>query len=176
MAGKSTYTQEIAHFICGELVNGKTLAQVIEEKGMKGVPGNYQTIYNWMDENPTFLEAYMRARERQAHTFADEIVYLGDKAVKDDKIAADKLRLQMDARKWHASKMCPTIFGEPVLLKNRIARQEEAEYIREMKNVTPADDHNDKVPTDPKQIARILNFIMTKNLIKQREQEKDDEK
>jgi hypothetical protein len=163
MGRKTKYSEDVALFICQELENGKTLAHIIKEQAKAGVPDNYATIYNWMDQFPAFLEAYTRARERQAHTYADEIVYLGDNAIKDDKIAADKLKVQIDARKWHASKMSPTIFGEPVLKRNRVAREEEEAHIRRMKDVTPKEDPNSKVPKDPKQVARIMNYILMKN-------------
>lgn len=158
---KSTYTQAIAAFICDEITAGKTLTQIVDEKKRKGVP-HMATIFRWLDEHDDFREAYMRARERQAHVFADQIVYLSDKSQGNDKISADKLRTQIDARKWHASKMVPTRFGEPILRRNRVLREEEDEHIRRMKDITPVDDGSADIVRDPKHMARILNYLMMK--------------
>jgi hypothetical protein len=60
-----------------------------------------------MVDNEERRNQYMRAREEQADTLADEIVAIADNAT-DAQIA----RLQMDARKWFASKVAPKKYGD----------------------------------------------------------------
>ena len=64
-------------------------------------------IYSWLEKYPTFAEKYTRAREKQADLFAAQIVTIADNATD-----ANLARLQMDARKWAASKMAPKKYGD----------------------------------------------------------------
>lgn len=68
-----------------------------------------KTVFACLKERPEFLEAYQNARERQAEFYADQIVEIADKC--DDPI---KVRLQIDSRKWVASKLLPMKFGDRI--------------------------------------------------------------
>lgn len=52
-------------------------------------------------------EQYARARARQAEHYASEIIEIADTA-EDAQLA----RLQVDARKWVASKLLPKVYGD----------------------------------------------------------------
>lgn len=84
-------------------------------------------VYRWLadDRHKKFREQYARARELQADTLADEILdiantpQIGTKTVskstgleitEGDMI--EHRRLQVDARKWYASKLAPKKYGE----------------------------------------------------------------
>jgi hypothetical protein len=67
------------------------------------------TVWRWQKENEAFRSQYARAREQQAETFADEIITIADRA-EDANIA----RLQVDARKWAASKLAPKKYGDKI--------------------------------------------------------------
>lgn len=70
-----------------------------------------ETVRRWLaDESyAQFRGQYARAREDQADTYADEIVTIADEAT-DPALA----RLQMDARKWVASKLAAKKYGDKV--------------------------------------------------------------
>lgn len=70
------------------------------------------TIYRWIDTIPVFSENYACARERQAERYAAEIVEIADTCSDPN-----KARLQMDARKWYASKVAPKKFGDKLDVK-----------------------------------------------------------
>ena len=89
-------------------------------------------VYLWLNRYPDFLEKYVRAREEQAETHADEIVAIADetpqtKEIKDKSgkviditldsafIAWQKQRI--DARKWNAAKQRPKKYGDSVTHK-----------------------------------------------------------
>lgn len=80
-----------------------------------------QTIFNWLAKHPEFLDNYARAREAQADVYADEIIDITDEPAKivpttgavDSADVAQK-RLQVDARKWLASKLKPKKYGDKV--------------------------------------------------------------
>ena len=59
--------------------------------------------------NEELREKYARAREEQADYLADEIVQIADET--DD---PHKARLQIDARKWTASKLRPKRYGDKI--------------------------------------------------------------
>ena len=69
------------------------------------------TVCKWLNENQDFSEQYARARGRQADHYFEEIVEIAD-SVEADSAAVAKARLQVDARKWAASKLAPKKYGE----------------------------------------------------------------
>lgn len=85
-------------------------------------------FYDWMNGNEDRLQAYTRARERQADFLADEIIEIsndstGDKKTiyKDggfveieDKEFAARSKVKIDARKWIASKLKPKKYGDKI--------------------------------------------------------------
>lgn len=61
----------------------------------------------------SFSKQYARAREEQADSFADEIIDIADSVAPEAGEVA-KAKLQIDARKWKASKMAPKKYGDKV--------------------------------------------------------------
>ncbi|MBR2536425.1 MAG: terminase small subunit protein [Hyphomicrobium sp.] len=102
----SSYSEAIAERICTELALGRSLVTICNAADMPA----RQTVFRWLDADPAFRDRYARAREVQADTFADEIVDLADKA--ED---ANLARIQIDARKWAASKQRPSKYSERVV-------------------------------------------------------------
>jgi hypothetical protein len=97
------FSQAIFDTICERLSNGESLRGICRDDGMPQV----STVWRWMVDNEERRNQYMRAREEQADTLADEIVAIADNAT-DAQIA----RLQVDARKWFASKVAPKKYGD----------------------------------------------------------------
>ena len=102
----SLYSQEIATRICTEIALGKSLVRICEAADMP----SRTTVFEWLNNNTDFQDRYTRARMAQADTYADEIVDLAD-AAEDH----NKARLQIDARKWTASKLRPSRYSERLL-------------------------------------------------------------
>jgi hypothetical protein len=69
------------------------------------MPG-FATVKRWLSENADFQAQYARAREEQADFYADEIIQIADTCTD-----TNKARLQIDARKWKASKLAPKKYG-----------------------------------------------------------------
>lgn len=64
-------------------------------------------VHKWLVEHEWFQDQYAKAKESQADTLADELIYIADTA-KDVNLA----RLRIDTRKWVASKLKPKKYGD----------------------------------------------------------------
>lgn len=121
MGRPSDYTPEIAMSICERLVEGESLRSIClsEEMPHRG------TVFRWLEAHESFRDQYARARDAQADALADEITHIADtpqvgevRTITEDGIEVrqeDMLghrRLQIDARKWIASKLKPKKYGE----------------------------------------------------------------
>jgi hypothetical protein len=95
--------------ICERIASGKSLKEICDTKGMP----SRETVYVWLADDHEFSDRYARAREEQADYYADEIIDIAD-AAKDANLA----RLQIDARKWKASKLQPKKYGDKIDLNH----------------------------------------------------------
>ncbi len=100
----SGYNEEVAMRVCELIAHGQPLSPIFLQK--EGLPSP-RTIFRWLEEHEPFRQRYARAREIQATIFADEILTIADTC--ED---PNKARLQVDARKWHASKTAPKVWGD----------------------------------------------------------------
>ena len=101
------YTKDMADKICEKISGGLSLRAICAEAGMPA----RGTIYRWLIENADFQDQYTRAREKQADYFAEEIIEIADSA-EAESAAVSKAKLQIDARKWAASKIAPKRYGD----------------------------------------------------------------
>lgn len=101
------YTKDMADKICEKISGGLSLRAICAEPGMPA----RGTVYRWLIENADFQDQYTRAREKQADYFAEEIIEIADSA-KAESAAVSKAKLQIDARKWAASKIAPKKYGD----------------------------------------------------------------
>ncbi|MND22655.1 hypothetical protein D3C80_130380 [compost metagenome] len=121
--GRSTeYEEEIALTICELIASGKSLKSICEDESMPA----QSTVYRWLIGNSEFSERYARAREVQADTLFDEVLSIADtpqigekRKIKEDggvEVSTGDMiehrRLQVDARKWMASKLQPKKYGD----------------------------------------------------------------
>ena len=90
--------------ILDAIAKGRSLRSVCDEVG---IPPS--TFCDWKDADGRLAEHYARARELQAEHYADEIIRIADTS--ED---PQKARLQVDARKWIASKLLPKKYGDKV--------------------------------------------------------------
>lgn len=95
--------------ICADIAIGLSLRKIAAKKGMPGL----ETIRRWLVEDEEFRVQYAIARDEQADFYADEIVELADNA--ED---ANKARIQIDARKWVASKLKPKKWGDRQMVEH----------------------------------------------------------
>lgn len=91
--------------VCVEIAKGDSLRKICDAADMPAI----ETIRVWLIDDGEFSAQYARAREEQADFYADEIIDIAD-AAKDANLA----RLQIDARKWKASKLVPKKYGDKV--------------------------------------------------------------
>lgn len=115
------YTDELALKILEEIsTTHKSLKKICKDNGLA-----VSTLLIWLRDNKEFSTLYARAKESQADLLADEILAIADKErelieevttgegayqTKKDNIA--RSRLQVDARKWLASKLKPKKYGD----------------------------------------------------------------
>ena len=104
------YSDKIADAICEGIASGETLTAVCGSPSMPSPP----TVRHWViNDLNGFAARYNRAREVQADMFADQIVTLADEATGDAN-AIQKVRLQIEARKWLAGVLMPRKYGQRV--------------------------------------------------------------
>ena len=123
----SAYTKQIADVICIRLSEGESLRDIVKSPGMP----DRATVYRWLLEQPAFCDLYVRAREEQADTLADEIISISDENprtneirdsegnVLDIKIDSGYVAYQkqrIEARKWTAMKLKPRKYGDRLAL------------------------------------------------------------
>jgi hypothetical protein len=121
----SDYNDAIADLICTRIANGESLRAICEDEGMP----HAGTVCRWLakEENASFREQYARARDAQADVLADEIVFIADnpqigekkiiKPTGEEVTIGDMIehrRLQVEARKWAASKLKPQKYGDKI--------------------------------------------------------------
>ena len=94
---------EVWEELCRRIAEGRSLRDVCRDEDMPSK--DYAIEYAQKDE--TFALQYARAREQRAEFLAEEILSIADQS--ED---PHKARLQVDARKWFASKLDPRRFGE----------------------------------------------------------------
>lgn len=93
--------------ICELIAQGNSLASICSKNG---IPGRTK-VYEWLRDDATFANNYVRAREEQADFYADEIIEIAD--TEED---PNKARVRIDARKWKAARMKPKSYGDKVQL------------------------------------------------------------
>lgn len=118
----SDYNSHIADKICDEIAIGRSVLQICEGKDFP----SERAVYRWLEVHEEFRQKYARAREFQAEHYASEIIALADTPVEARRVtikpdgseeivlgdAVDRTRLQIDARKWYASKVAPKVYGD----------------------------------------------------------------
>lgn len=97
--------------ILARMAAGHTLSSICKTEGYPAAP----TVRLWAikDEPPGFAERYARARQLQADAIAEDALDIADEC--KDPI---KARLQVDTRKWLASKINPAKFSDKQQLEH----------------------------------------------------------
>lgn len=107
MGRPTTYTQEQADEICTWIARGKSLSSYCKEHDISGM----EQVYRWLRTRSDFRERYAQAHEDRADTMADEMLEMADQrglSLEDTQMA----KLSVETRKWIASKLRPSKYGE----------------------------------------------------------------
>jgi len=107
---KTIYTQKLGDKICQTIsASNYGLKKVCKIHDVK-----YKTVLDWLfDPNHPFTGMYAVAKEQQADYLADEILEIADDC-NPSKACVDKARLQVDSRKWIASKLKVKKYGDRI--------------------------------------------------------------
>lgn len=120
MARPTDYSEQLAAQICERLADGESLKAICSGDDMP----SKASIYLWLTKHKEFLDMYVRAREDQADTLADEIIDIADESSQDTIVDPEtgaarantewinRSRLRVDARKWVAAKLKPKKYGD----------------------------------------------------------------
>ena len=116
------YTDKLGDHICAMIASGISLTRICRDKTMPCLP----VFYRWTREHPDFATRYVRAREDQADTYADESMDIADTPEEGEEVVeradggrevrrGDMLghrKLRVETRKWFAAKMQPKKYGD----------------------------------------------------------------
>jgi hypothetical protein len=102
------WTYEMESEIMTRIMGGESIMDICGVDRDDWLPSE-TTFYKRLSTDTAFAEKYARAREAQAHREADEIRAIADMATPEGVQVA---RLQIDARKWRASKLAPKVYGD----------------------------------------------------------------
>jgi hypothetical protein len=125
----SKYSDALALRICELIATSRMGIHKLCEQH-KDLPA-VSTIFLWISAEQYFSERYARAKEIQADLLAGDIIEISDKELRTKEQASgsnmngsfdtetikdnyNRSRLQIDARKWLASKLAPKKYGDKV--------------------------------------------------------------
>jgi len=106
MARPTIYSEELEDRMLEEIASGRSVISLCREE--KWTP-NADTWYRWMYKIDGLSDRYTRAKAISSEFHADQILAIADEA---DNQSFQVARLQIDARKWVASKLVPNKYGE----------------------------------------------------------------
>lgn len=108
------WNADIEQEVLDRIASGESVVQFLGVDRDSFLPSE-TTLYKRVQEDEEFAGRYARAREAQAHHEADEIRQIADLATPENVNVA---RLQIDARKWRASKLAPKHYGDKLDLNH----------------------------------------------------------
>ena len=106
MARPTKYSEKLEDRMLEEIASGRSVISLCREE--EWTP-NADTWYRWMYKIDGLSDRYTRAKAISSEFHADQILAIADEA---DNQTFQVARLQIDARKWVASKLVPNKYGE----------------------------------------------------------------
>ncbi|HEY2596971.1 MAG TPA: hypothetical protein VGJ79_00670 [Candidatus Dormibacteraeota bacterium] len=103
----TTYTPELATEVCRRLILGRSLRDICNDADMP----HRDTVFLWLATHPEFSDQYVRAREEQADTHADDAHHVTI-LVAAGKIDPNAGRVAVDGLKWSAAMQKPKKYGK----------------------------------------------------------------
>lgn len=111
----SEYTVEEGDTLCAWVQAGGSLRGYCKETGRSAA-----TVYRWMREDTQFQARYSQAHEDRADTLTDEMLEIADTVASNPSIeAVAAAKLQVEARKWIASKLRPQRWGDKQIVEHK---------------------------------------------------------
>lgn len=104
----SKFTQEIADYICEQIVNGRDLTEICEKD--EGIPSR-STVYRWTVERPDFATQCARAREAGADFEMYKMKKLAEACTEEN---VNSTRAKLNHFQWRVMKMAPRVYGDSV--------------------------------------------------------------
>jgi hypothetical protein len=107
----SLYSEELGERICNIISTSNFgLRKICEDLEFPA----YDTVTHWlMKQEHPFIQQYARAKEQQAEYLADEMMEIADDCP-PLKFHVDKAKLQVETRKWIASKLKAKKYGDKI--------------------------------------------------------------
>ena len=106
MARPTKYSEKLEDKMLEEIASGRSVISLCREEDWTP---NADTWYRWMYKIDGLSDRYTRAKAISSEFHADQILAIADEA---DNQTFQVARLQIDARKWVASKLVPNKYGE----------------------------------------------------------------
>ena len=131
-----SYSEEIANYICEQLMYGRSLTSICREPKMPSMP----TIYSWLRRtsknfNEDFFNSYLMSRKFQADTLADQVIDIADDGSNDTYVKINtetgeaetivnydniqRSRLRIKARQWAAAHLLPRKYAARMQLAGK---------------------------------------------------------
>jgi len=104
------WTEEIETELLTRIIAGESVVIMCGPSRDDFLPSE-TTFYKRLASDDEFAAKYARAKEAQGHREVEEIRQIADSATNENYQVA---RLQIDARKWRASKLAPKTYGDKV--------------------------------------------------------------
>ncbi len=119
MGRPSIFTEELAEYILDKIASSPKSVRALcaEDERMP----DQTSINHWCWKHANFFLRYQLAKQQQAHWMAEdceeiakEVDYITDQqgTQRVDPGFIASRRLMVDTKRWHASKLAPTIFGD----------------------------------------------------------------
>jgi len=108
------YNEEIAEKICDVIATTDWGLETVC-KSSDDFPSYHAAVQWLLKADHPFTEKYARAKEQQAEVLGDQIIQISDDCKPDSKFAVEKAKLQVDARKFVASKLKPKKWGDKLI-------------------------------------------------------------
>jgi hypothetical protein len=130
--------------ICEQMSIGKSLSTAIKAEGMP----SYHAVMLMINNNPEFRAMYEKAIENRADRLAEEILELADEQMPDGlegpmaSAWVQQKRMQVDARKWVASKLKPKVYGDRIDMTVTDTRISVMDALKDAKQRVLKDDSN----------------------------------
>lgn len=121
----SKYRKETGELICALLGRGKSLMEICELDSMP----TRETVYNWLQKDKDFFNAYARARVLQEEHYFDLIANVAFDESRDESgelripnaVAVQRDRLKVDTLKWKLGRMNPRKYGDKIEVSGELA-------------------------------------------------------
>ena len=123
-ASQVRYNRKIAALICERIATTpQSMLQICEAPDMPGIA----TFFRWLRDHPDFREMYVIAKQEQVEILIEECFDIIDDSSHDtivtkdgrtilNPVAVQRAKLQVNFRKWIASKLLPRKYGNQAQL------------------------------------------------------------